>query len=205
MADETTNEGTQSPPPAGALPTENAVPQSRFNQVVSERNAAREQMAELQRQIEEIKTAQLAEKEDFRTLYEETKATLDQVQPKASQVDEWRNAVLETVQAQIEQLPEDVRDLVPEYEDPRQTLLWLNKNAAKLTRTPAPNMHAGARGDDVPPETILTPLDAMLARSANMTTEQWQEQKKKQQARDTDPSGDRGILDRLRAMNPTQE
>jgi hypothetical protein len=199
MADEITNEGQQPSPPAGAQNSENRVPQSRFNEVLAERNAAHEKMAELQRQMEEIRTAQLTEKEDFRKLYEETKSSLEQVQPKAAQVDEWRAALSETAQAQIDRLPEDARGLVPDYDDPRKTLQWLNKNAATLTRAPAPNMHAGPRGDDIPPDVQLTAMEEMIQKRSGIPRDVWikHRQAREQQQREPEPD----FLTQLRNMN----
>jgi chromosome segregation ATPase len=141
---------------AGTPNTDNRVPQARLNEVIAERNEARQQVAQLAQQVEDIQAAQLKEKEDYKALYEQTLNQLTELQPKAEQVDTMLEALNQTVEAQIALLPEDMRDLVPAFDHPQKTLDWLNRNAAKLMKPAAPAMDAGQRGDGSGQNVTLT-------------------------------------------------
>lgn len=164
--------GTETPAGAGNTGTDNRVPQSRLNEVIAERNEARNQIAELAQQIEAIKAAQLKEKEDYKALYEQAESKLSELQPKAAQVETMREALNKTVEAQIELLPDEARELVPEFGDPQKTLDWLNKNAAKLRRPAAPAMDAGTRGDSLA-NAKLTPEQEEAYKRSGMTRERY--------------------------------
>jgi gas vesicle protein len=140
----------QTTSPAGAQntePRENRIPQSRFDEVVSERNDLKARLAKLEEAQQRAEQSRMADEKRYQELADSYKGELERIKPVVEQVDEWKSALRETAQTHIAQLPEDARDLVPEYDDPRQTLAWLNKNAAKLMRPSAPAMDAGQRGD----------------------------------------------------------
>lgn len=166
MPDELNNEAGQGQSSAETQNTahENRIPQSRFNEVIEERNTLKAELDKLRSDFESAKRKELEEKEDFRRLYEETQKQLDELKPRAGQYDDMLTSLRETVAARVERLPEDVRDLVPDYDDPRLTLQWLNANEAKLMRPLAPQMDAGARGDATKPGAKLTDYDRQLAK-----------------------------------------
>jgi len=171
MADE-----QQTNPPAGAQNTEaheERIPYSRFKEVNDEKKALEARLAKLERAQSEADQKRLEDEKRYQELADKYKAELDQVRPVAGQVDDYKAALKETAAAQIALLPEDVRDLVPEYPDPRDTLTWLNKNAAKLKRPLAPDMDAGVRGDSAKPAIKLTPGEEKALRMSHMKREDY--------------------------------
>jgi len=137
--------------PAGAENTEqqmgHMIPKARFDEVNLAMKAARAELDELKRQQSEADERRLAEQQKFQELYEKAKAELDTLRPFKQTAESAQAALAATVEAEIAQLPEDARDLVPSYEDPKRTLEWLTKNKPRLLRPPVPSTDAGVRGD----------------------------------------------------------
>jgi hypothetical protein len=52
-----------------------------------------------------------------------------------------------TLEQRIREVPESLRTLIPDYDDPTQIMAWLNKNAAHLSARRAPDLDAGARSE----------------------------------------------------------
>lgn len=170
------NTGAQSASPAGAENTEaqqpsHMIPKARFDEV---NNLAKSLKAELEalrtsKQADEEK--RLAEQQEWKTLAEQRAARLAELEPLAASVKEMQEALNATVKARIDRLPEDVRDLVPDFGDARKTLDWLNANEHKLMRPLAPAMDAGARGDKGAGQ--LSDLEREVAARLRLTPEQY--------------------------------
>lgn len=181
MADEnnieTTNNGQS---PAGAENTghqDGYVPRSRLNEVIAEREQLRKERAALLAIQQAENEKRLQDQQEWQKLAEQYKSELEQVKPLAQRVNEFEEALRNTAAAQIEQLPEDMRPLVPEYDDPRQTLDWLNKNAARLMRQPAPGTDAGVRGDGKNGVAGLTDAEKAIARRLRISDDDYAKQK----------------------------
>jgi chromosome segregation ATPase len=169
---------TSNDAPAGAENTgghqEVMIPKARFDEINERmKKAERELQAFMDKQTDAEKT-RLAEQEEYRQLAERLAAENDALKPYKAQAEAAHAALQETVEGQIAQLSEDVRELVPTFADPRDTLAWLNKNAARLMKPLAPAMDAGAKGER---KTIvnLTPGQEKAARDAHMTNEEYVE------------------------------
>lgn len=54
-----------------------------------------------------------------------------------------KNALAEAVQKRIDSIPEAMRGLIPDYDDPVRLFLWLDRNAELLRPRPAPDLNAG--------------------------------------------------------------
>ncbi len=179
MAEDTTNTGAeqQAPthPPAGAQTTEqeNRVPQTRLNEVIAERNAARDSLVQLQQQIDAMQADRLKEKEDYKKLYELSQKTLDDIKPQAEQMEAMRASIITMVNAEIERLPEDKRAMVPQFDDPRQTFDWLREHGPTLMRPSAPQMDAGAIGDTPPESAKLSPEQEQIVEFSGVSREEW--------------------------------
>jgi len=144
----------------------------------SEAAARRKRLDDMEAEHQKAQEARLVEEKRWQELAEQRAAKLAELEPVAEQVKEIREALDATVKARIERLPEDVRDLVPDFGDPRKTLDWLNANEQRLMRPLAPQMDAGARGDTGGAMPKLTDMEIKLARMAGLTPEQWAAQRK---------------------------
>jgi len=144
----------------------------------SEAAARRKSLEALEAQLKSAEDARLAEQQEWKALAEKRAAELAELAPLAASVKEMQEALNATVKARIDRLPEDVRDLVPDFGDARKTLDWLNTNEHKLMRPLAPAMDAGVRGDSGAAVPALTDMEIKLARIAGLTPEQWAAQRK---------------------------
>jgi chromosome segregation ATPase len=148
------------------------IPKSRFDQVNEAYKTLQSELDSLKAKLTDDEKTRLAEQEEYRRLADLLKAENDALKPFKAEVETAKAALQETVDTIIEQIPEDMRELVPTYANPHETLAWLNKNAAKLQRPPAPAMDAGQRGDTSASKPIkLTPGQQQAARASGMTDE----------------------------------
>jgi hypothetical protein len=114
----------------------------------------------------------LAERQEFKTLYEKTKAELDTLQGVKAQVDAATAAMQKLVDAELQTLPEDQRGLVPALYTPQQKLEWLAENKTKLLRPAAPSTDAGMRGD-ASKQVRLTPEEEEVIRKTGISREKY--------------------------------
>jgi len=143
---------TESTPPAGAQSTEHMIPKSRFDDVNNKYKDLQAQFDQLQAaQLEKEKT-ELAEQNKFQELYEQAKQELDSLKSVKETATRYQEALHATNQSRIEQVPEDKRSLVPEYDDPVKLGAWLDDNLSLIIDPgkPAPpklDGGSGATGD----------------------------------------------------------
>lgn len=171
MADEINIGAGQGAPPEGAKNTahEDMIPRARLNEVIAERNTVRDQLEKLEKAQREADEKRLADQQQWQQLYEAEKAKVAQLEPLKTQF-ESVNATLDSLlDAQLEALPDDMRDMVRELPvDVQGKLDWLAKNKARLMRPTAPDMDAGARGDTRNKDAELTPEELQMARMMGM-------------------------------------
>ena len=84
---------------------------------------------------------------EFEQLYEGAKAELDGLRPLKERMDALQAQTTERNRAAIDKLPEAMRTLVPDYDDPFKLDAWLQANAATLAKPQAPSLDAGAGGN----------------------------------------------------------
>jgi len=173
MNEDTNNQQQQQgDAPAAALNTEQTVPYSRFQEV----NA---RMRELEAKLEALtaeeatrRAQELEAQQKWQELAERRASEIADLKPKAKRVAELEASLRATVEARVERLPESVRQLVPAFDDPRQTLEWLNKNEPLLSKPVAPALDAGVAGDSKP-TVKLTPSQQEAAKRAGMSEERY--------------------------------
>ncbi len=144
------NDQPQSTPASEPLnPTqeqENRVPQSRFNQVIAEKNALQERLAKLEQAEADRQRKLLEEQGNFQDI-------IKSLEPKAQRTEELTKTLQEYLNTELEQIPSDMRDLVPEGDITSQ-LKWIQNARAKglFTKPAPPITDAGEKGDTPPPQ-----------------------------------------------------
>ena len=93
----------------------------------------------------------LKRKEDEMSEVQKAKAKIADLEPKAKRVDEITAALHEMVQKQIDALPKQWQNAVPEFDDPLKTFTWLQNNSALLAPPVIPNLNPGEQHDKLPP------------------------------------------------------
>lgn len=147
---------------------ENMIPHSRFNEVNTELKEARAKIAEFEaaqaQSAEAAKQAnekRLAEQQKWQELAESRAAELEQMGQYKTRWDAMVEKTAERNKSRFEAIPESMRSLVPDYEDPMKLASWLDANMQTLTTKPsAPSLNGGAGGG---------------SRNGSQTTKTWQE------------------------------
>lgn len=178
------NTGQQ--PSAGTLnpDNENRVPQSRFSEVVSERNALQKQIEALLQAQKDKQDKELAEQNRFKELYEQRDNAYKDLEAKfkaAQSENEKHLATLRaTNDARLARVPEDKRALVPDFDGADAHIklsAWLDKSESWLMETPKPQppkLDGGSGGIQKPSETDkLSPAELAMAKAFNMSVDDY--------------------------------
>lgn len=173
MDPETKEQGGQpAETPAVAVNTEHMIPKSRMDELNARMKAAETETARLQSEMKSQRDKELTEQNKWQELAESRATELEKANAKAARTDELEAALLKTVDAQIETIPENMRDFVPSHGTPQERLAWINENAAKLTMPQAPEMDGGAGGKGGA-KVALTSTELSIAKAAGMTAEEY--------------------------------
>jgi ATPase subunit of ABC transporter with duplicated ATPase domains len=103
-----------------------------------------QQQAEMTTAQKAAKEKELAEQQKWQTLAEQRAQELEALTPYKQRYEAMIENVAATNAKRIEAVPETMRTLIPEYEDPLKLAGWLDANADKLTKPTAPNLDSGA-------------------------------------------------------------
>ncbi len=133
---------------------ENMIPHSRFNEVNTELKAAREQLAAFEKakaaaaqEAEAAQQKQLAEQNRWKELYETETAKIAEFTPYKERWESHVTATAERNTKRLADIPEAMKSLVPEYDDPLKVSKWLDSNWQTLTaKASSPNLDGGAGG-----------------------------------------------------------
>ena len=167
----------ESTPPAEAQNTENAVPQSRFNEVIQERNALQQRLVALESAQQQNQDKELAEQNRYKELAEGLQKRLDELQVIEAENTRNRAALQATNEARLQQIPEDKRSYIPVEDDPVKIGAWLDINLPKLLDPgkPAPPKLDGGSGSGggVGEVAKLTQAEIDVAKAANIPLEEF--------------------------------
>jgi ribonucleoside-triphosphate reductase len=143
--------------------TEHMIPKSRFDEVNREKNELRAQLEAAKQAAKEGEEQRLIEKESFKELYEKAKVENETLRPKAAMVDDMEKALRKSLDAQLAELPEHVRNTVPAKYTTQDKLDWLAENRSILMKPKAFDIGAGKQGGEAPETITLTPEQAKAA------------------------------------------
>lgn len=106
----------------------------------------RTELRQTQRAKADAETAALAEQGKYKELYESVRAKADA----ADALQERLDALLAQAQAankrRVDAIPEHMRTLIPDYDDPLKLAAWLDANAAVFAKPAPPPMDGRAGG-----------------------------------------------------------
>jgi hypothetical protein len=125
---------------------EHMIPKDRLDQEINRRKQLEEQLAASQKTAKEAEEKRLEEQEQWRELAEKRQEELAALQPKAAVAEEQEKSLSAYLKAQVEEIPEDMRSLIPEQLTTLQKLDWLAVNRSKLLKPIGPDIGAGQRG-----------------------------------------------------------
>lgn len=91
--------------------------------------------------------AALAEQGKWKELYEQTTADAESLRAAKAKLDALTSAAAEANKRRIEAVPEHLRSLVPDYDDPFKLAEWLDASQSLLQKPPAPSLDGGKGGN----------------------------------------------------------
>lgn len=134
--------------------------------------------AEKERRAAEEK--RLAENQEFQALAEQRKEELTAAQQaitdletKAARVEQLETFLRQSAETRTQALPERYQSMVPQFDDPLQTLAWLDANAQHFAAPPAPQTDAGAVGDVTPKDLKLSDAERKAADAMKISHEKY--------------------------------
>ena len=123
----------------------------------------RTELRQTQRAKTEAETAAMAEQGKYKELYQSVKAKADAADALQERLDALMTQAQAANERRINAIPEQMRSLVPEYDDPLKLAAWLDANAAVFSRPAPPPMDGRAGGNGTP----ATVTDAEVLDFAN--------------------------------------
>ena len=170
-------EGTPGQPPAAELSNteETKIPKSRFDEV---NNKMKDYEAKL-RQMEEERKAEtekrLEEQQKWQELAESRGQKLTEAERKAALADEYEVSLKKLLDAQLAEMTDDSKKLIPAKLPVQDQLDYIASNRAFLFKPTAPNIDAGSKGSGSPESGIedLSQEELIVARKFNATPEEY--------------------------------
>ena len=132
------------------------IPKTRLDEEITKRKELKGRLDAIEVANKEAEEQRLKDNEEFKKLAEKKSAEVESLKPKADIADAQEATLSTYLAAQIEELPEDVRDMVPENYSTMDKLDWLAKNKAKLMKPVAPDI-VGKQGGSNGKVVALTP------------------------------------------------
>ena len=141
----------------GAAPEAHMIPKTRLDEVLAREKKEKERADALELRLNALETAKLAEANDYKALYERSQLELAEVKPVAATVDEAKKVLESVLAAQVAEIPEAHRGLIPAELPVQAQLNWIAKNKTLLLK-PRPfdigagagnNGEAGGNGSDL--------------------------------------------------------
>ena len=110
----------------------------------------RTKLRQTEKQATDAEAKRLAEQGEYRTLYESVKAKADAADALQERLDAITAQAQAANERRIAAIPESMKSLVPEYDDPLKLAAWLDANAAVFSRPIAPPLDGRAGGNGTP-------------------------------------------------------
>jgi hypothetical protein len=148
-----------------------------------EREAHREaqkRASVLEKTAQESEKNRLKDKEDYKKLYEEAEKELATYKPKAEKLETYETIMKDNLAAQLAEIPEERRSLVPSWASVEDQLKYIAQNRALLSKSTAFDIGAGKLGGGNNKKTVeLTDDQRIFARNTGVTDEEYAKNLKK--------------------------
>lgn len=154
---------------------EHMIPKSRLDEVLDRELKAKERADELERKLIEVEKQQLEATNNYKQLYENSQAELAKVKPIAGTVEESTKALGLVLAAQVLEIPETHRALIPSELPVVKQLEWIAKNKTLLSKTRPTDIGVGSGSfsEDNSAAPVLSEEEAAFARSYGMKPEEY--------------------------------
>ena len=162
------------PAPEQAQDEEKTFPADYVQELRQEAAEWRTKFRSIEEKMTEREKQELAEQEKWQELAQKNEARVKELEPVAERYEAMLERLQESNKKRIDALPEAMRSLVPEYDDPSKLAAWLDANADKLRKPQAPSLNGGAGGGDRPgSNVVLNEQQRAMARKLGVTDEDY--------------------------------
>ena len=110
----------------------------------------RTKLRQTEKAVTDAEAKRLAEQGEYRALYESVKAKADAADALQERLDAITAQAQAANERRIAAIPESMKSLVPEYDDPLKLAAWLDANAAVFSRPAPPPLDGRAGGNGTP-------------------------------------------------------
>lgn len=134
---------------------------------------------DLEQQKKDAEEATLTQQQEWQKLAEQRQAKIAELEPYQERYDGMITAVAESNTKRVASIPETMRQLVPDFEDPLKLAGWLDANSQLLTKPVAPTVN-GSAGSIVRPGDAeqLSAEELAVARKMGLTAQEYQKEKR---------------------------
>jgi hypothetical protein len=160
-------------PPEQKPEPEHMIPKSRMDELIRKNREYEERLAAQDKANKDAEEARLIKEKNFEELAQKKQEEIEKLKPLASIAEELLKTAEEQLNAQIAELPEHVRDMVPEELTTQQKLKWLAKNKAYLMKPKGPENGAGKQGGSAPETIELTTEQLSAAKRLGIKPEDY--------------------------------
>lgn len=130
---------------------EHMIPKTRFDEVNEKMKALQAQLDTFTQEKEQAELESKKKKGEFESLYNEAQKELEQYKENSgktsTRVEQLEGVIQTLVDQELEGVPEDLRDLIPENFTPEQKLSWIA--SAKAKGLFAPNKDNGKKDEEI--------------------------------------------------------
>ncbi len=159
----------------GLMTIEEAFNHPRFKELVQKQHDADARANALEKAAQDAERKQLEEAQNFKALYEKAQAEITGLKPKADALTEMEKSLTSVLEAQVKELPEQFRDIVPDGLSVQAKLEWLSKHKSAFMKPDAFDIGAGAKGAKKPDDKAaeLSAEEKIAAQAIGMTQEEY--------------------------------
>ena len=139
----------------------------------------RTRLREREQKDKDAEQERLAKQSEWQKLAEQRAAEIEELSPYRDRYNTMLETVAESNTKRVETIPEAMRGLVPDFDDPLKLSTWLDANSQLLTKplAPALNGEAGSGGRPTEVET-LSAEELRAARRMGITAKEYQDAKR---------------------------
>jgi len=168
-------EDLKNKPKADAIKTEAGIMvlKSRFDEVIKDRNDFKTKLAEIESEKQKLYEDTLTEQNKYKELAEARQTKITELEVKASKVEEMEKTLTLVLDAQIEQVPEQYRSLIPEELGAIGKLTWLSANKELLSKAFAPELNNNKTTADKPDLSSITAEERAIAEQHGVSIEDY--------------------------------
>lgn len=139
----------------------------------------RTKLREVEQNDKDAEVARLEEQKEWQTLAETRASEVNELTVYKDKYDGMVDSIAQNNVKRVEAVPESMRGLVPDFDDPIKLSGWLDANTQLLAKPTAPSLDGSAGGNERPSDAdTLSSDELQYARRMNISAKEYQEAKR---------------------------